>query len=373
MKVAQWAQRPRGQVVPLVGDVPQRPDALLVFGPRALLEDGQLVGDLRARWPDAAMLGCTTAGGISARGVDDDDVVVTALGFDAAHVRVVEVPLAEDHFVAGRALAEAVSGPDLRAVILVVGGVHTDSQSLVDGLREVLTDDIVVAGGLAGDGQAFVRTGIISDAGYREGYAAALGIYGAVHASSTSASGWRPFGLDRTVTRAAGKVVHEIDGNRALDVYARYLGDDADLPGAGLVYPIAIVSHGREIIRSLSAIDRESGALTFFGDVPEGSVIRLMHASNAELVAGAGRAGDAARVRHGIPPELALLFSCVGRKAVLGAATALEIDAVVDALGARPVIAGFHTYGEIGPPDGACAFQHHNQTMTVLVLTEVPP
>jgi len=372
MKVAQWSEAGRLRAAPVASWGPRVPDAVLVFGPRALLEDGALARDVHERWPDAALLGCTTAGEIGDRGVSDDAVVITALAFEGATARVAEAPLGDDHGDAGRALGEALSAPDLRAVILVSEGLGTQAQRLIDGLATALPEHVVVAGGLAGDGDAFGRTGVVTARGYLDRHAAALGVYGDdVIARCASASGWHGFGLDRVVTRSEGAVVHEIDGVRALDVYRRYLGDeDATLPSTALVYPIAVIDDGREIIRSVSAIDQVSGAITLFGDVPEGSRIRLMHASNAELVAGAAEAATLAALPA--PPELALLFSCVGRKAVLRTSTQLEIDAVRRVVGDGPVLAGFHTYGEFGGVDGAAACQHHNQTMTVLTLAERP-
>ncbi|PKN57032.1 MAG: hypothetical protein CVU56_13160 [Deltaproteobacteria bacterium HGW-Deltaproteobacteria-14] len=372
MKVTQWTQRGRLRTMSALPAEHRRPDVLLVFGPRGSLEDGELAADLGALWPDAALLGCTTAGEISGTGVSADAVVITALSFDRAHARVAEVALDGDHGEAGRALAQALAAPDLRALIILSEGLQTRAQRLVDGLQAGLPPAVVIAGGLAGDGDAFARTGVITASGFLDHHAAALGIYGdAVLAGSASASGWHPFGLDRVVTRASGPVVYDIDGVRALDVYARYLGEEAaHRPSSALVYPVAILSGDRLVARSLSAVDHATGALTFFGEIPEGSRIRLMHASNAELVAGAGEAGALARLPDGSEPELALLFSCIGRKAVLGASTELEVDAVIRALAAGAPIAGFYTYGEIGGVAGAGVCAHHNQTMTVMVLGE---
>lgn len=373
MKVTQWTERGRLRTVPPSLAERGRPDALLVFGPRSSLASGELVAELGALWPDAALLGCTTAGEISAAGISEDAVVITALFFEGgAHARVAEVVLDGDHEEAGRELARALAAPDLRALILLSEGLQTRTQRLVDGLQSGLPPEVVIAGGLAGDGDDFAHTGVVTASGYLDHHAAAIGFYGdAVLAGSASASGWQPFGLDRVVTRASGAVVYEIDGVRALDMYARYLGEEAaHRPSSALVYPVAIVSGDRSLARSLSAVDHETGALTFFGEIPEGSRVRLMHASNAELVAGAAEAGALARLPDGSEPELALLFSCIGRKAVLGASTELEVDAVVSSLATGPPVAGFYTYGEIGGIAGAGLCVHHNQTMTVMVLGE---
>ena len=376
MIVGQWAgQGPASDAVITFPNV-TRPDVLLVFGPRHVLEDGGWGPRLGEAWPGAEIIGCSTAGEITAAGAHEEHVVVTALELEGsvARLAVRDLELDADHAETGRWLAHALAGPALRVVLVFADGLRTQGQHLVDGLSGGLAPEVVISGGLAGDGRDFGRTGVLTRAGLLGHHVVALGLYGeGLVARCASASGWSPFGLERVVTRSAGHIVQEIDGVRALDIYSRYLGEEAaGLPGAGLVYPIAVVAGGGGIIRSLSAIDRETGALTFFGEVPTGSRIRLMHASNGELIDGAAAAGAGAAFPDGRAPGLALLFSCVGRKAVLGGATDLEIEAVTQALPPGVPVAGFHTYGEIGGGGATGRCEHHNQTMTVAWLAEEP-
>jgi len=372
MKVGQWTGKGRLQAAPTFGEGLESPDALLVLGPRAALEDGATVALLTERWPEASLIGCTTAGEVTSAGAADGALVVTALSFAHARTKVAATRLGDDHREAGRRLADALAGDDLRALSILSEGLHTHVQDLLQGLQERLPADVVVGGGLAGDGDAFETTGVLTSAGYLPDHAAALAFYGpSIIARCASASGWHPFGLERRVTRSSGSVVFEIDDARALDVYSRYLGDEAErLPSSGLVYPVAVSLGDEAVIRSLSAIDRDTGALSFFGDIPEGSHIRLMHASNGELVAGAAQSADRVGLPDDRAPDIAFLFSCAGRKAVLGTATDLEVAAVQERLPAGTPLAGFYTYGEIGVFGGTGPCEHHNQTMTVLALAD---
>jgi hypothetical protein len=69
-------------------------------------------------------------------------------------------------------------------------------------------------------------------------------------------------------------------------------------------------------------------------------------------------------------PDLAILISCVGRKLVLKQRVEEEVESVRNVLGARTVLSGFYSYGEIAPflPSAKCEL--HNQTMTITTFAE---
>lgn len=350
-------------------------DLVLVFGPTHRIVDAEFRTSLSESFPSAVVAGCSTAGQITRGGVLDDDVTLTCVRFGDAGVRcVVEERKPGGDREVGRLLARRLAAPDLKYVMVLSEGLRVVAQDLVDGLVDTLDPAVRVSGGLAGDGTRFSETVLLQCGEVLDNHVLAVGFFGsALQARCASASGWLPFGKPRTVTRAEGNVVYELDHQKALDVYERYLGDEAkDLPAAGLVYPISVRVGAKDegLIRSLSAVNREDRSLTFFGRVPEGSVIHLMNAGSGELIRGAETAVARALEQPGHQAELALLFSCVGRKAVMGRHTELEVEAVVERLPASTMTTGFHTYGEIGYYQGSNQCEHHNQTMTVTLLGE---
>jgi hypothetical protein len=172
-------------------------------------------------------------------------------------------------------------------------------------------------------------------------------------------------------------VLHELDGEPALDLYEHYLGERAaGLPATALLFPLVLrtpMAHDREVVRTVLAVDPVARTMTFAGDVPVGSSAQLMTGTLDRLVGGAGRAAVAAVPRPRSAPEqpaLALAVSCVGRRLVLGRRTEDELDAVLDQLPAGSELVGFYSYGEISPL-GADSCDLHNQTMTLTTITEV--
>ncbi len=49
-----------------------------------------------------------------------------------------------------------------------------------------------------------------------------------------------------------------------------------------------------------------------------------------------------------------------------------EVEAVAELLDPNTILAGFHSYGEIGPHAHLTESRLHNQTMTVVLLNEHP-
>lgn len=354
------------------------PDLVLVFGSVAALTEPGFAEGLRTLFPRAGLAGCTTAGEITGDGVLDGSCVVTAVAFESTAVRVAEAELTAlaGSEAAGEALGSALADPDLAGVLLFGRGTDINGSALIDGLVGRVGAGIPVSGGLAGDGGAFQRTFVLSPSGVSDARVAAVGLYGRrLRFGHGSFGGWEPFGPARKVTRCDGNILYELDGEPALNVYKRYLGDYArDLPASGLLFPFELLNENHSavgLIRTILGIDENAGSLTLAGTVADGFYLRLMHASTDALIDGAESAARSS-TRDLAPsgPSLGLLVSCVGRKLVMGDQVDEEVQAVADHLGRDCTLAGFYSYGEISPMQGVSDCKLHNQTMTVAVLSE---
>ena len=352
------------------------PQLLLVFGSDTWL--GAVAGPLAAQFPAATRLGCTTAGEISAQGVSAGTCVITAVQFDSTRVQAVSTPLLamQDSRAAGRALAGQLPRQGLRAMLVLGQGVNINGSALIAGLTDALGADVLVTGGLAGDDAAFKQTFVLTDAGVASDQLAGVGFYGEqLQVSHGSYGGWEPFGPARKVTRCDHNVLYELDGEPALDVYKRYLGDHAKgLPASGLLFPFAMLSSDHAeigLLRTILAVDEAQGSLTLAGDIDTDGFLRLMHASTQSLIDGAQTAAEAASGAGAQAGQsLAVLVSCVGRKLVMGGRVDEEVEAVADVLGRGAVLTGFYSYGEISPFSDELLCRLHNQTMTITCLTE---
>ncbi len=377
MQVAQVILRNSADVSgELASLVALQPDLVLVFGAVDLLASAAPA--LAVAFPAARRIGCSTAGEISMHGVTDGACVVTAVRFEKTVLAEASTKLTgmDDSRDAGRRLGDSLAKEGLRAVLLFGQGVQINGSALLAGMTEVLGAELPVTGGLAGDGGAFQQTWVLDSAGVASDRIVALGLYGeGLNFCHGSFGGWSPFGPPRKVTRCAGNVLYELDGEPALDVYKRYLGEHAkDLPASGLLFPFAMLGKDHDevgLIRTILGVDEKDGSLTLAGEIDPDGYLKLMHASTDALVDGAEAAAEAAmKMQAGDGHGLALLVSCVGRKLVMGGRVDEEVEAVADVFGQGAVLTGFYSYGEISPFSPGVECKLHNQTMTITYIGE---
>lgn len=346
-------------------------DLVLVFGNCEYFKTTACYERLTALFPKACIAGCSSAGTILGSAITDDDVVATAVKFNHGHARVavadVNPGVGIRNLAAG--LMEQLKADDLRHVLVFSDGLVVNGSKLAAGLTGY---GVSVTGGLAGDGSRFEKTWVMGNAPARSGCVVTVGLYGDLAARSGSAAGWQEFGAERVVSKSVGNVVTEIDNQPALALYKRYLGDLAkELPGSGLRFPLSIRTNKHEpsIIRTLLAVDESTQSLTFAGDVPEGSLCKLMRTEIPSLIDSAGDAAELAKSATD-SPVLCLVVTCVGRRLVLGQLTEDELEIVQSTLGSSATLAGFYSYGELAPFSDILHCRLHNQTMTLTTIQD---
>ncbi len=355
------------------------PQLILSFGPVAPPSDEWFTA-VRAHWPGAQHVYCSGGGQINDSIVDDDVTIVTVIRFD--HATVHPVLRAGASFERSEALgaeigAELTHIVGLQHVLLFAEGISLNGAAFVAALTNALPANATVSGGLASNGIALTKTVVGLNGSPSEGCIVAIGLAGESLAIGTgSVGGWDLFGPERVVTRSDTAIVYELDGENALEVYKRYLGNFAsELPGIALTFPLAVreYEHGPITVRTILAIDESIGSLRFAGDIPEGSMVRLMRTTTDKLIEAAGGAARLARSVGGdAAPSLILCVSCIGRRAVMRSRVEEELEEIVLAAGGSPVV-GFYSNGEIAPPSDGRTFAKavlHNQTMTVTTIGE---
>ncbi|MET4665831.1 FIST N-terminal domain-containing protein [Sphingomonas sp. PvP056] len=373
-----WSKRINGEDP--AETFPAIPDLVVVFGPTDRLADRGLTDRLMSSCGDAIVIGCSSGTMVDGDGLDDDAVVLLGMGFERTKLALAVQPLpsADGSFAAGAAIGMDLADDSLSAIFVLSNGLNVNGSALVAGIRSGTGDAVLLSGGLAGDGARFGDTRILAGGDCLSNAVAAIGFYGEhVRLAHGSAGEWQPFGPVRTISDANGAELCRLDHEPALALYERYLGDEAaDLPASGLLYPLEIWDPAKpddRVVRTLLAIDRDRGTLTFAGDMPQGWKARLMRGIFDDLVDGASTAAQHALHQAstwGVAPSACLAISCVGRRLLMGQRTEEEIAAVAAALHPDIALAGFYSYGEIAPQNVTGVPCLHNQTMTITLIGE---
>jgi len=165
-----------------------------------------------------------------------------------------------------------------------------------------------------------------------------------------------------------------LDHKNALDLYKEYLGPySAELPASALLFPLSIkLNDNSNLVRTILTIDEDKKTMTFAGNIPEGSKVRLMKANFDKLIDAASIAAQKSiEISQNAQSQYALLVSCVGRKLILQERTDEEVESAIEILGKNCVVSGFYSYGEISPLKETATCELHNQTMTITTFSEI--
>ena len=374
MKVAQKSFKSNEELAAF--ELEWEPDLILLFISPQYNDVQPFVSDLHDKFKDALITGCSTSGEIMDVQVSDATVSLSAIKFDKCSCKMTRVAISqtEGSIDAGKIIRSNLSGEDLRHILVFSDGLHVNGADLVEGLLDEKSAKISITGGLAGDGADFKNTFVVYNGKVEEGTIVGLGFYGKdLKIGYGSKGGWDSFGIEREVTSSKDNVLYELDGEPALSLYKSFLGSKAaELPGSGLLFPLSMRTGEKDlpVVRTILAVDESEQSLTFAGNIPQGSYVRLMKANIDRLVNGAEQSAETSHSILNDDAQLAILISCVGRRLVLKQLVEEEVEAVRDVLGEQPAITGFYSYGELAPFGKFTECQLHNQTMTITTFSE---
>jgi len=350
---------------------------VLCFSSKDILRHEALYDKIKTQFPFSEIVMCSTAGEIYGQTVIDDSVSVAAFEFDQCSVKTASVDIDDfpNSYDAAIDLMKKLSKNELVYVMVFSDGNLVNGSELVKGLNDGVDHQLLITGGLAGDGADFSSTLVGLNGHPEEGKIVAVGFYGTkLLVTHGSQGGWDMFGLEKEITRSVANVLYEIDGTNALDLYKKYLGPDVEnLPGSSLLFPLSLTTPEtkKSVVRTILSIDEENKSMTFAGDVPVGSKVKFMRGNLDKLTAAAATAATQTLIAENGTPDFSLLISCVGRKLILGSRIEEEVEAVAEVLGGQTCLAGFYAYGEISPFNEGGGCQLHNQTMTITSFYEV--
>ena len=250
------------------------------------------------------------------------------------------------------------------AFMVMSAGLHADGEQIVNGIICAMGHQVALFGGAAGDDLRRKDTFVFSASQViADGVVALIFDQNAIELQGIAISGWKGIGTPKTITKAEGNIVYRIDDEPAHDMYNKYLniGDD---PNLSAEYPLLLIrDDGSFVLRAVMLVN-EDKSIVYAGTVPEGAKVRFSMPAGSEIIDHAIE--QMSEFNRQIPRSDAIvLFSCKGRHLALGPMVEDEISAVHKLW--RVPLAGFFTYGEIGPvSQGRCDF--HNYTLVPVLI-----
>lgn len=350
---------------------------VIVFGGRFLLENQSILQNLKEEFPYQDIVYGSTAGEIAGPHVMDDSLSVTAIEFEKSTFVVKSANIFDfdkDDQKLGMALYSQLPHEGLKHMFVISTGSFINGSLLISGIEQNIPVKVALTGGVCGDGSRFERTVAAYNANPKEGEVVLIGFYGeTLEITYASFGGFQPFGPERTITKSTNNVVYEIDGQSALDLYNKYLADRVEnIMESRLAYPLNVIQPGKNypVVRTILNLDAENGSIVLAGNCEQDSRAQLMMGSIHGIVQGAEEAAKYAMVERKNAPQLAVLVSCMGRKALMGQRVEEEVELIKEIIGAEVPVTGFYSYAEMAPVHDRYVCEVHNQTMTLTLFSE---
>jgi hypothetical protein len=260
-----------------------------------------------------------------------------------------------------------------RALIVLSDSFAGTVADVVRGALEVAGTGVVWSGGGCGDTRRQSTTPQFARGGAHVDSVAVVAIDSPARLAAGICHGFRPYGPPTMITRARGSVAAELEYEVAFSIYqrtARDRGDQVnpeDFAAFAETHPLGIPrADGEHVIRDPLSVDADGG-LCCSGEVPDGSLIRVMQGDRAGLLEAARAATRDARAGLDGAVAGAFVFDCVSRRTMLGDGFVDELAIFAEGLGAETPLVGCLTLGEIGAL-GRGVPQFHNKTAVVLAL-----
>lgn len=330
--------------------------------------------ELNNAFPNAEVIGATTAGEITAAGFTTNSIVLNALSDSSTRFKGVLIEDADKFPIvykkdieraasdAGISLSAPNAGRNAFAISLLCGLLNTE-EGLLSLLYSLVKDpDFLVAGGTAGDDLQFKATYV----SYNGKVTATGGVFLFVKTNS-------PFIIYKenifqrsgksvmlTSVNPATREVFSIDGKSPRRRYAEVLGiSESEVDNAILDHPFGRVFGENVFIASLVQFN-ESGKLDMYARVLQGSEQEILEPMDVLSITENSCKEMMERISR---PGCIILFNCILR--TLGFKKKNQTEQVT-ALWKRhfPFYSGFTTYGE------QYGHINSNQTLVALVIGE---
>ena len=315
--------------------------------------------------PHIKIIGSTTSGEIIEDKALENSTVLSFSLFEKTKIETYCTEIGKTSSqTAQKLIAQFNKNSSPKVAISFVDGLNVNGEEFINTLGNY-KDNLIIAGGLAGDNAEFKQTlTFTQDKVLKNGAVVALLFSDDLVITTAASFGWENIGKTMTVTKSDANRVYEIDGINAVDIYTKYLGEDIakNLPKVGIEFPLIIKRKNLRIPRAILA-KHDDGSLTFAGNINMGDKVTFGY-GNIETIL--SYSNNIKNRFYNNCSESIFIYSCMARKALLQESIGLELVP----LSKIANVSGFFTYGEFYSNTSVQTNELLNQTMTILGLHE---
>ncbi len=325
------------------------------------------------------VFGATTGGEFIDGDIEAGSIAILLLNMKASCFKIlIEDVHQKDPAVVARAMAETAVAQFKNPAFILSYGVHVETgleigESVVRGIEDVAGKNVSIWGGVAGDDFEFKKTFVFNNQqSYNQAILMLVLDADKITVRGQAASGWKPVGTEKIITKTVDSWLHTIDNQPAADMVLKYMGmsltkEQAETFNPGITVFSIQRNEGEPVMRSSGVFNWDNRSIAITGNIKEGDRMRLTLPPDFEMIETVSK--EAAQIcKDELPDADALLmFSCIGRLHEFGPMISDEINGVKKAFDVP--MAGFFSYGEFGrATNGNNEF--HNLTCCWVALKE---
>ena len=240
------------------------------------------------------------------------------------------------------------------AFIISTANYKIPGAKIIQGIVEKAGADVTIVGGKAGEiinmeGKVFTNiqstdNGIIS----------LILDQDKITLKGMAASGWKPSGTEKKITRCTGPWIYTIDDQPAFDIVKKFLGDDIvedknkeGIVKLNIIYPLQLYREGGSpYMLPILFANTEDNAVMLAEAVPEGSLFRFSMPPDFEVIDMVIKSSLEVKEKEMPEADALVIFSCIGRLGSLGPMASQEVEGLAGTWNS-PMI-GLYSLGEFG-------------------------
>ena len=277
---------------------------------------------LDAHMPDALYFGCTTNANLLSGAFTRANIILTCTVFEyeTTQVKVMQFPFYEENTdeTVGTLKAYCDANPWVKSVEVLATMLGTSVRGFCEEMSALRKDIQVFGGGAWNPNMDDATSYVFSKGNDFFGHGIVFLLLGGsdYHVHSTYIVGWKPLTRKFKVTKAEGAILHELDGELALNTYKRLLNIDSNeyFVTNTLQFPLFMDYKGLGVLRCPLGLN-EDGSLVMATEVPEGSNVRFAFGYPEEIIKSIRRGGQAIA---DFQPDAIQVYSCAARKGFWG-------------------------------------------------------
>lgn len=325
------------------------------------------------------IFGATSSGEISDSDISHEAISILLMDMDPANFRILHKEYTDSDVVeVAKAMTEQALTIFSKPAFLLSNSIEKPQdmglgEKIVQSVSYVAGNDITIWGGAAGDDLMFKETFVFNNTKItNKGILMLVLNEDKILVKGRAATGMKPFGTEKVITKSEGSWILEIDNQPATDLVMKYMGESLspeDFKDFNIknIFLNLLREDNSSIIRATMGFNMDTKGITVSGKIKTGDKFRFTLLPDFDVLSEVSENAKQFQEAEMTEADALVMFSCIGRIDAFGPMTSEELQGIQSVYNVP--MAGFFSYGEYGRATGGNN-EFHNMTCCWVALKE---